>query len=35
MPDLVAENLLEAAELIVQELNANARANPLAQASHS
>jgi D-glycero-D-manno-heptose 1,7-bisphosphate phosphatase len=31
MPDLVAENLLEAAKLIVQELNATVGANPMAQ----
>jgi D-glycero-D-manno-heptose 1,7-bisphosphate phosphatase len=35
MPDLVAENLLEAARLIVQELSAMAPANPVAQSSPS
>jgi D-glycero-D-manno-heptose 1,7-bisphosphate phosphatase len=35
MPDLVAENLLEAAKLIVQELGANTAANAVAQSSLS
>ena len=35
MPDLVAENLLEAAKLIVQELNTTADANPMVQSSLS
>jgi D-glycero-D-manno-heptose 1,7-bisphosphate phosphatase len=35
MPDLVAENLLEAARLILQELNATADANAVAQSSLS
>jgi D-glycero-D-manno-heptose 1,7-bisphosphate phosphatase len=35
MPDLIADNLLEAATLIVQELNANGRANPVEQSGRS
>jgi D-glycero-D-manno-heptose 1,7-bisphosphate phosphatase len=35
MPDLIAENLLEAAKLILQDLNATADANPVAQSSLS
>ena len=31
MPDLIAENLLEAAELILQELNASADADPVSR----
>ena len=34
-PDLIADNLLEAATLIVQELNANGRANPVEQSGRS
>lgn len=33
MPDLVAENLLEAAELVLQELNASANAGKLSRSS--
>ena len=35
MPDLVAENLLEAAELVLQELNIRAKTDTLSRSSHS
>jgi D-glycero-D-manno-heptose 1,7-bisphosphate phosphatase len=35
MPDLIAENLMEAAKIILQELNAPADAGPVAQSIHS
>lgn len=35
MPDLVAENLLEAAELVLQELNSSANAGTLSRSSFS